>query len=109
MDKDFKVIVIAWLTILTLIWVAIFFRWQLICDRVARTILEGLVGEVTREVTYHRPVPPMQDRRRTELEDAVAREGGRAPGETLDEALARIERESLEADEWWLKDLDVDE
>jgi len=109
MDKDFKTIVILWLSVLTLAWVGVVIFWQPICERAAMTVLGSVGKAAAREVIHYRPSPPMQDRRRTELEEAVAREGGRSPGETLDEALARIEREALAVDFWWENTSDVDE
>lgn len=112
------VTIFTWLVVFTLVTAF----WDQLCVRIAITALEyGAEQMVSRHVfdgpgdpagferRDYRSIPPMQDRRRAELEQAVAELGGRAPGETLEEALARLEREALAVDFWWENTSDANE
>ena len=104
MNKVFKVVVIVWLSVLTLVWLVIVVRWQGVCDRIALTVLEDMAGGARREVTYYRPDPPQLIVRDDSLEDLKAEPERVAPSETLDEALERIEREQRELEAYLFQD-----
>ena len=106
LNKVFKVIVIVWLSVLTLVWLVIVVRWQDVCDRIAMTVVEGMVGGGRREVTYYQPDPPQLVVRDDRLEDLKADLERVAPSETLDEALERIGREQRELEAYLFKDQD---
>jgi len=55
MDKDFKTIVIVWLSVLTLAWVCAVIFWRPICRSAARTILIDAMEAATSEVIHYRP------------------------------------------------------
>jgi len=55
MDKDFKTIVIVWLSVLTLAWVGVVIFWRPICRSAARTVLVDVMEAATSEVSNYRP------------------------------------------------------
>jgi hypothetical protein len=100
MDKDFKTIVIVWLSVLTLACVCVVIFWQPICKCAARTVLKATMEAATSEVIHYRPPSRRQSARTESVEDFKAWMESVAPSETHDEALDRIDRErrALESD-----------